>query len=190
MKEIQRKELLSQRNALAMDEVKAKGGVISQKLWNMAKDNAETVMVYIPSSKETDIYPFIKECLKNNKKVVAPICGKERTMQPSIITDLDKDLAPGAFDILAPKDLNPVPFEEIDLVVVPGVGFSTRGDRLGFGAGYYDRFLPKLREDSRKVAVCYSFQICDEIVGDSWDYPMDAIVTEDKTYWLNEEKRV
>lgn len=190
MKELQRKELLAQRNALALADVKAKGAVISEKLWTMAKDNAETVMVYIPASNETDIYPFIEQCLSHGKRIAAPICGENRTLLPSIITDLDKDLAPGTFDILAPKVLTPVPLEEIDFVVVPGVGFSSRGDRLGFGAGYYDRFLPKLREDSRKVAVCYSFQVCDDIVGDSWDYPMDAVVTEEKTYWFSEEKRV
>ena len=87
-------------------------------------------------------------------------------------------LAPGAYGILEPETVVPVAPERLDLVLVPGVAFDKNGGRIGFGKGYYDRFLQKT--SAKTVALCYGFQIVPDCFSESEDYPMDYIVTEDE----------
>ncbi|MEE0776120.1 MAG: 5-formyltetrahydrofolate cyclo-ligase, partial [Bacillota bacterium] len=139
----------------------------------------KTVMVYLPTGNETDLWPLIKDLLVQGKRIVAPVCVEIGVMEPCLIEDLEKDLAPGRYDILAPVELRKVPLEEIDMIIVPGVGYDKDGNRLGFGAGYYDRFLPRLRKDCRKIAICYRFQIRTDLKPEPHDFPVDAVITED-----------
>jgi len=68
----------------------------------------------------------------------------------------------------------------LDLVIVPGVAFDRKGHRLGFGAGYYDRFLPKLRPGVKKIAVAFEVQLVDSVPAEEHDIRMDAILTEEQ----------
>jgi 5-formyltetrahydrofolate cyclo-ligase len=69
---------------------------------------------------------------------------------------------------------------EIDMVVVPGVAFDMARNRIGYGGGYYDRFLCTLRPDCLKVAVAFELQVFDSIPAASYDIPVDIIVTEER----------
>ena len=88
----------------------------------------------------------------------------------------------GVLGIRAPKERCPVEPAEIDAVIVPGVGFDEKGNRLGFGGGFYDRFLPKLRADAQKIAVCYAYQILAEFTVEPWDSPVDMVITDTQVY--------
>jgi 5-formyltetrahydrofolate cyclo-ligase len=68
----------------------------------------------------------------------------------------------------------------MDLAVVPGVAFDLERRRIGYGAGYYDRFLPRLRQDCLAVGVAYSLQLVENIQAGEHDIPMDAVITEDR----------
>ncbi|MBR5758154.1 MAG: 5-formyltetrahydrofolate cyclo-ligase [Thermoguttaceae bacterium] len=76
--------------------------------------------------------------------------------------------------------------ETIDALIVPGLGFDARGRRLGRGAGYYDRFIPLLRQDAILIGLCYDEQLIDEVPTDENDVPVDFVVTPTKTIVVKE----
>jgi 5-formyltetrahydrofolate cyclo-ligase len=85
----------------------------------------------------------------------------------------------GPYGIREPKaHLPAVRPEELDVLLVPGVAFSENGQRLGMGAGFYDRYLPGTRSDSLRVALCFDFQVLPELEQEPWDQPVHWVLTE------------
>ena len=106
--------------------------------------------------------------------------GKGCRLSLYIAEDPVKDMVPGFKGILEPDPskarlLDP---REIDFAVVPGIAFDVSGNRLGFGAGCYDRLLPLLRPDCLKVGAAFEIQIADELPVNEHDFRLDMIVTE------------
>ena len=156
----------------------------SQKITNklLASSNyisAKTIMCFISFSDEVDTHDFIKRAIKDGKKIVVPITfPKTHELKPSRVEDFN-ELEPGYYNILTPKK----EFErftdpkEIDLVITPGVAFRKDGYRVGYGGGYYDRFLSKI-PDTTTIAICFDLQIVDDLPIDNYDIPVDYIYTE------------
>jgi 5-formyltetrahydrofolate cyclo-ligase len=119
---------------------------------------AKTVMFYIAFDGEVDTQEMIKEAHKLGKRVVVPICHKDRTIRPCILTEGAR-LRRGFYGISEPTDKKSVSLRTIDLVLVPGVAFDKKGNRLGRGKGYYDRFLKRIPEDRPTVGLAFDFQI-------------------------------
>jgi 5-formyltetrahydrofolate cyclo-ligase len=92
--------------------------------------------------------------------------------------DHDTTLQPNRFGIDEPVDAEPVRVDDLDVVVVPAVAVDRLGNRLGFGAGYYDRTLAGRRPGTLVVAAVFSVQVLDEITPRSWDVPVDVVVTD------------
>lgn len=110
--------------------------------------------------------------------------GQEMAFYP--VRDLDRDLEPGAFGIREPRvhGLIPVPAEEFAGILVPGVGFSRAGDRMGRGKGYYDRALAKAPSAFR-MGVALSPQLHEELYCDTWDMKMNAVITDKETLFFD-----
>ena len=106
----------------------------------------------------------------------------EYTLSVYEINEVERDTIPGFKGIPEPDSagLNKLDPKEIDLAVIPGVAFDYDRHRVGYGAGFYDRFLPMLRPDCIKAGVAYSFQLVDKIPSGRYDMPMDIIVTDDE----------
>jgi 5-formyltetrahydrofolate cyclo-ligase len=141
---------------------------------------AKTIMCFVNFGSELDTMIIIEKALKDGKKVAVPIAIHEtKELKPSVITSLD-ELEPGYFNILTPKEefIRPIDPSEIDLVLVPGVAFDHHGYRIGYGGGFYDRFLPKLRKDTKKIAIGFSLQILESVPRESFDRPVDMIISE------------
>lgn len=186
MKKLIRKEILAARQSLDSEKVATKSKIICEKIAALKSfREANTVMGYLPFRNETDptlLFPLLWE---QGKKVVIPVCDPTRVaLIPSLLNNPEEDLQPGTWGILEPKPscLRPVPLEKIDFVIIPGVAFDCAGNRLGYGGGYYDRFLPLLRSDTRKVAVAFQLQVVGTLVPDRFDRPVDMVVTEEKIY--------
>lgn len=139
---------------------------------------ANTVMLYFPLGNETDTSYILENIFKDGKRAVLPVSDiKTGKIVPSIIKK-DTEMAEGAYGIKEPKNIISVNPEEIDTVIVPGIAFDKNGVRVGFGKGYYDRFLSGIK--AKKAGFCYHYQVTDKITADSFDINMDYIITDEE----------
>ena len=89
------------------------------------------------------------------------------------------DLESGSYGIPEPRPgLPPASPESIDLIVVPGSAFGRSGDRMGYGGGFYDAFLPRLRADTPRIALAFELQLVDDVPQEDHDLRIDVVVTE------------
>lgn len=132
---------------------------------------AKTVMLYMPINGEADVTGL----LGDDKIFLLPVTG-ESDIHASCMGELTR----GAFGVLEPVDKHAFDKNAIDLVLVPGVVFDKGFNRIGFGKGYYDRFLKDM--DAVKIGICHSFQLVEEIDSEEHDVKMDLIVTEKKVW--------
>jgi 5-formyltetrahydrofolate cyclo-ligase len=179
-----RKEVLQARAALSPAEVAAKSALIMERLiQSEAYRQASTLMVYVDFRNEAQTGDIVKRAMAAGKRVAVPVTDiANKRLTPSLLLDYPGDLAPGAWGILEPKPecLRPLAPEELDLVVVPGVAFDVDGNRLGYGGGFYDRFLPRTRPDAVFIALTFELQVRDVVFPGPHDVPMHALVTEDR----------
>jgi len=181
-KEEIRKKILSLRNSQSPFQAMTKSYRIKERLFRLPEFiNARTILFYVSTKDEVKTESMIKSALEYGKRVVVPISDlKERILHLSEIKDFDNELELGTFNILEPKErfLRPVLPEEIDLVIVPGVAFDRKGNRIGYGMGFYDRFLRKIKRKILRIGLAYEFQIVDNILSRDKDVTIDKIVTE------------
>jgi 5-formyltetrahydrofolate cyclo-ligase len=184
-KDILRKSCLERRNSLGGREVRERSSNIFNKLKNTGEfKRSRYIMCYMNFGSEVDTSEFIKECLELGKRIAIPLIedldGRGKEITPCEISDMESNLEKGAYGILEPKKETARRIEPqlIDLVVVPGVAFDMKKNRIGYGAGYYDRFLKKVGKDCVKIAVAFELQIVDKIPFEVHDFPMDMIITE------------
>jgi len=140
---------------------------------------ATVVMAFLSLPHEVDTTPIILTCWQQGKTVAVPkISWEQRHMIPVEITSLETGLKTEQMGLRTPCNSRPVPFEEIDMVITPGLGFDRQGNRLGRGGAYYDRFFASHGVRASRWAVAFSEQLCDAIPHTESDVPVNAIVTE------------
>jgi len=177
-----RKQIIEKRSRLLPEEVEQKSEKIISILF--ATDSfrrAKVVMFYVDMRNEVITKKAIVETLTQGKRVVVPRVKKGYGLLAIEIKSLE-ELQLGTFGVLEPPERDEICLEEIDLVVVPGVAFDKRGYRIGYGGGYYDNFLPKLKTDTPKIAVAFEMQIVAQLPAEPHDVKVDAIITEKGIY--------
>jgi 5-formyltetrahydrofolate cyclo-ligase len=180
-----RQKLLAKRKELTGEKRGRYEAEILRHLTAMPEvQGAQTILLYLDFRGEVNSEPMIRWGIAEGKTVCAPVTiVKERRLIPVRI-ETAGEYRIGAYGIREPK-MRPdlvVKVQEIDAVVLTGVGFDRRGGRLGYGGGYYDRFLPQLRADAKKIAVAYEVQVIEEVPMEEHDTWLDALVTE-KGVW-------
>ena len=148
--------------------------------------NADIVLLYYPTKNEISPLPLFEICLKMGKTVAFPVCQKESsTLVFKKVTSLDM-LLPSSFGILEPNEYcKAITLNENTICITPALLFSKKGHRLGYGKGYYDRFL----KDFNGISVGYSYSACvlDSIPHDAHDIPLDMIITESEVLKIAQE---
>lgn len=145
---------------------------------------ANTIMCYLSFGTEVNTTPIINECYKQGKTILIPIIMSNTDgtsyMEASELIDPNIDLAPGSMGILEPKEstIRIKDPKTIDLIVIPGLAFDKNGNRLGYGAGYYDYYLKRVRDDCYQIAITFSCQLIDTIPIEEHDRPIPHIITE------------
>lgn len=181
-KKAQRREALNKRKELSISEVNKKSKNIMELLFKCEfYKKAQCIMTYVDFNNEVKTKELIKKSIESNKKIIIPITiTKTKELMLSQLKDYDNELEIGTFGVLEPKKefIRIVPPESIDLVLVPGVAFDRRGYRIGYGGGYYDRFLKKINPSIPKVALAFDLQIIPRVKEGRYDIPMDYIITE------------
>ena len=137
--------------------------------------NAQTVMRYSSLPDEVDTRQLLKDTLNEGKTILLPKVTGETTMELRTYRG-DADLSIGYFDIMEPSGLPFTDYDKIDVAVIPGMAFDQRGNRLGRGKGYYDRFLSKLPTHIYKIGVCFDFQKFEIIPASPTDVAMDIVI--------------
>ena len=180
-----RSKFLAKRKAMSDQEVKEKSRSIVSRLVEMNEfRSAKLVHCFVSTPRRHEVYThdLIKDLLSKGVGVAIPVTDlKDKTLIHSEIKSLD-ELEVRTFGILESKDgyLRPVALGEIDLVVVPGLAFDPTGNRIGYGAGFYDGFLKSLSVP--KIALAYEWQVVPRITPTPSDAPVDGIVTEERCY--------
>ncbi len=173
-----RTSILSLRNQLSQQEWKEKSEKIREKFFTVQKfQQAKIIHTYISSKKnEVDTKEIIHQSLLKKKRIAVPKSDrKKQELLHSEIFSLD-ELSVGEYGILESRNIRFVNLQEIDLVIIPAVAVTRSGVRLGFGKGYYDKFLQHLK--CTRIVLCFDFQIVNEIPQESHDQNVDMIITE------------
>ena len=171
---------MARRDALSPDEIRRKSAAVGSHLLELPEfQRARTVMLFVSFGSEIDTLPIIEQALRNGKRVAAPRVDRlTRALIPCLITDQANDLAPGAYGIREPQGhCLPVPIDEIDVVIVPAVVWGEDGYRVGYGGGYYDRFLARVPH-AVWIGLGFEMQVESDVPHESTDLKVDMLVTE------------
>jgi 5-formyltetrahydrofolate cyclo-ligase len=170
---------LERRDGLAPRERAARSARIVERLLELPQLlGARTVMAFWSFGSEVETAPLIDRLHRNGLRVVLP-----RIESGDVVAAL---YAPGdpvretSFGAMEPAGAEVAEAGEIDVVIAPGVAFDRRGGRVGYGGGFYDRFLAELRPGVPVIAIAFGIQVVDEVPEGGMDRRVDAIVTEDE----------
>lgn len=174
-----RAEYKAVRDSIDADIRKNQDAIIFQKVIELKEyKRANTIFVYVSFGSEVETKRIIERIISDGKYAVIPKCDtKSHTMHTFKIDSLSQ-LKKGAYGIEEPcEDCIEVLKEHIDLVVVPGLCFDLKGNRLGYGGGYYDRFLADFKGFT--VGLSYNECIADIVPADEYDCRLDLIISAD-----------
>jgi 5-formyltetrahydrofolate cyclo-ligase len=140
---------------------------------------ARVVMLYLSTEEEVDTCPLALRCWQEGKTVVVPkVSWDQRRMLPVEISSLQTGMTSTGPGIREPIAGKPIPTDLIDLVIVPGIGFTATGHRLGRGMGFYDRFLAQPDFIGRTCGLAFEEQIIDTVPVLDHDIPLSMLVTD------------
>ena len=135
--------------------------------------SAKTIYGYLPYNQEVRTVPMLQKALADGKKVAVPkVYGDE--MRFILLDDLSR-VENGYSNIPEPIDDGPVARDETALVLMPGLAFDPQGHRIGYGGGFYDKFLAK-EPDHPTLALCYDFQMVEHLETEEYDIPVDTVL--------------
>ena len=183
-----RREVFDKRKCLLKDNVVRKSIEITNHIICMNEFiTGSIIMAYMDFNNEVMTGFLIDHCFNMGKRLVLPLVDDEngiKIIKAYEVKDLQQDLKPGCYGILEPVKDKTIEVDPklIDMVIVPGVAFDINRNRIGYGAGYYDNFLIKLRRECYKVGIAFDFQIYSKIASEDHDISLDIVVTENCTY--------
>lgn len=176
-----RQAYLSRRLEMSLDAVKRSSLAICKDISSTAWfQRSKRLLMYMPIRREVDLRPLMDVAWRKGKTVYLPKADPvTHAMDAYAVHSLD-ELKAGAYGILEPPAdaTKEADLEKLDCVFIPGVVFDRHGYRIGYGGGYYDRFLPRLAPSTLLVGVAYAWQVVERIPRDAYDEPLHVLVTE------------
>lgn len=190
-KTILRKEYKNIRKNIADDKRVYKEKLIETKFFeilNSFVNKIRNVFIYNSFSSEVRTGEIISKLINSEYRVYVPKCNESNETMIAAVYKVGQNQTKNSYGIYEPDD-NEYADENIDLIVAPGICFDRFGTRIGFGKGYYDKFINSLAYKPIVVAICFSEQIFDgEIPRDEHDCIMDYIVTDKEIIHTKEKK--
>ncbi len=167
-------------SALTAAERASKSEAVCRALLDLPEVRAaKTLLLYAPLPDEVNVWAAFRALTAEGKRVLLPKClPRERGLLCIRARDPEDDLVPGTLGILEPRSDRSADPSEVDVFVVPGRAFDRRGNRIGRGAGHYDRFLARVSSRAFKCGVGFDCQLFDRVPSGPRDVPVDAVVTE------------
>lgn len=177
-----RRNILTHRRSLSKPEIDAKSKKIAEYFctWPLYKE-CETVMLYLAMPDEVQADFLIMEALNQQKRVCVPLPGEKYGEMSAVEIKDFAELVLGKFGLRTPdaSKAKEVASSLIDLVVVPAVVYDRQGNRIGMGAGYYDRFLTTVRKNTILLGLAFSCQLVNRVPYEEHDIRMQWILTEE-----------
>ena len=185
-----RRKLLNCLLAISAEQRSEKSRKACQNLISMPQfQSASTVMMFLSLPHEVDTSEAILFAWQIGKVVAVPkISWQQRHMIPVQISSLETGISTGTDGLRNPITAVPVPFEDIDLVVTPALGFDRNGNRLGRGGSYYDRFFANAELKAPRCGFAFAEQLIDLIPVIEHDKPVDFLVTDEEIIYFNNRK--
>jgi 5-formyltetrahydrofolate cyclo-ligase len=181
MKKTIRDEVLEKRDRIPHAIKAEKNMLIRNSLYTLPEFlDAKTILFYASFRSEVETHSMIKQALKAGKNLILPKVYKEgHRLLLYELKDL-RELNAGFMGIPEPfvPDERIVAIDDIDLIIIPGAAFDYSGNRLGYGAGYYDYLLTERKRKMPVIALAYEEQIVDSIPAEEHDVQVDMIVTD------------
>ena len=169
-----RREIRARKRAMTEAEIEERSARLAQLFFaSGAYQNAKTIYGYLPYNQEVRTVPMLERALKDGKKVAVPkVYGEE--MKFLYLDDLNA-VAKGYAGIPEPIADEPVAHDETALVLMPGLAFDPQGHRIGYGGGFYDKFLAA-EPNHPTLALCYEFQMLPRLDVEDHDIPVDTVL--------------
>jgi len=169
-----RRQMQQLRDAMAQEvKVTADTAICNRLIEMAAQHKPQVVRTYLPMGSEVDIWPVIHHLHTNDVTIVAPKALHNRQTEHWVLTDVNA-LEDGIFGTKHPAN-SFIHEGDIDFFIVPGLAFDKRHYRIGYGGGYYDKFLAE-HPNAYKAGVCYAFQVLDEIPVEAHDIRLDDVI--------------
>lgn len=169
-----RAEIRAKKRAMTAQEIEEKSAALAKAFYETAEyKNAKTIYGYLPYNQEVRTTQMLAHALADGKQVAVPkVYGDE--MKFILLSDLNQ-VAKGYAGIPEPIADGPVAADPTALVLMPGLAFDAEGHRLGYGGGFYDKFLAA-EPDHPTLALCYDFQMLPHLDTESYDIPVDRVL--------------
>ncbi|MHB1185107.1 MAG: 5-formyltetrahydrofolate cyclo-ligase [Desulfobulbia bacterium] len=179
-----RARIMAARDSLSPEERQRKNLAITERLLALPEfAGARHVFAYVSFRSEVETLNLIAHCLDTGVTVSVPLTlVQEHRLLPYAITDPGRDLVPGYCSI--PEPLQTLPLVDpgaIEVVVTPGSVFDAQGGRLGYGGGYYDRFLHTAAPQALRIGLAFDLQVVEAVPLESHDEQLDYLITETRT---------
>ena len=175
-----RAEALHRREALTPeDRTRFSQHIVDSTARWIQREGFDSVMLYLNMRSEVETTGLLEGLLNSGKQVCAPVVDTERLeLVPRRIENLKTELVSHRYGMLEPSKTCPLfPIEHLQLIVVPGIAFDRNGYRLGYGKGFYDRFLVKCPH-AVVIGLAYQVQLVEDTFPQAWDVPVHHIFTE------------
>ncbi|MDA0690836.1 MAG: 5-formyltetrahydrofolate cyclo-ligase [Nitrospinae bacterium] len=180
-----RKKMIRMREKLSEETLKRYSREITRKLVELeAFQSCQNILIFLSLPGEVQTEEMIERALSFGKRVYVPLVDAERKcLKISELPGLDIEFEVKRFGVREPGSvhLNIQSPAVLDFVLVPGLAFDRKGGRIGFGAGYYDRFLKEVADRVVRVGVAFDFQILESVPQTELDVPVQKILTENET---------
>ena len=174
-KALRREALVRLKAAATADPAQLRSAELRRKLAPHLEGERRTVAIYAPLPHEVNLLPLLQEHPLH--RFVFPLCMPGHQLEFRHVQDTARDMQPGAMNIPEPAPhTSAVKPEDIDLLIVPGVAFTRQGDRMGYGGGYYDRFIPRCTR-ACVLALAFEEQIYEELPTEAHDLRIPLIIT-------------
>ena len=169
-----RRSIRERKRAMTAEEIVRRSQMLGLLfIQSEAYKNAKTIYGYLPYNQEVRTVPMLEQALRDGKRVAVPKCYGDE-MKFIFMEDLSK-VEKGYANIPEPIADGPVADDETALVLMPGLAFDPQGHRIGYGGGFYDKFLAS-EPNHPTLALCYDFQMLDHLETEEFDIPVDHVI--------------
>ncbi len=180
-------EIIEKIEGFSEEEREKRQKAVEDRLFDFANFmESKVALLYLRRRCEVDTLSIIRKSIKSGKKIILPLVDRDKSRTTLYkIENLNEDLRIGPNDVLEPdpERCKPVPPDQIDIAVVPGLAFDEKGGRIGILDNFYDRFIARLPMTTRKVAIAFEEQVVNQVPADSRNKFIDIIITDKRTIY-------